>query len=75
MAERYSERDLACRAAVLAAYRELTVRQCSDRCALQSCARLYRCHFRDASEVTAWARVRGWVDDLMAKDAAEPSNA
>jgi hypothetical protein len=75
MADPARERDLACRAAVLTAYRELTVRQCSDHCALQSCARLYRCHFRDASEVTAWSRVRGWVDDLMAKGAAEPSKA
>jgi len=58
--------ECVCRDAVVTAYRELTARHCSDRCALLSCARIYRCHHREASDAQARAQVRGWIDSVSA---------
>jgi hypothetical protein len=73
MQELSCDQDCACRSAVLTAYRELTARSCSDRWALRTCARLYRCHHRDASEALAWSQVRSWVDGVAAA-AAQPAD-
>jgi hypothetical protein len=54
--------DCVCRHAVLNAYWALTSGRCSDRRALSTCVRLYRCHHRDAAPGEAWAQVSQWIN-------------